>query len=122
MSIKYRLKEVAADFGVTTKEVSTIMEKFFEKPKSNTQVLTDAELNCIFDYMTKEHNPIENYDQWLKNGFKNGLFKEENIFSTIDALLDSPTDYDNFFANLFLFLKYNFSTYCQNLNRYRLHQ
>lgn len=34
----------------------------------------------IFDYMTKEHNPIENYDQWLKNGFKNGLFKEENIF------------------------------------------
>lgn len=59
----------------------------------------------IFDYMTKEHNPIENYDEWLKNGFKNGLFKEENIFSTIDALLDSPTDYDNFFANLFLILQ-----------------
>ena len=31
MSIKYRLKEVAADFGMTTKEVSAVMEKFFEK-------------------------------------------------------------------------------------------
>ena len=59
----------------------------------------------IFDYMTKEQNPIENYDQWLKYGFKNGLFKEENIFSAIDALLDSPTDHDNFFANLFVILQ-----------------
>ena len=53
MSIKYRLKEVAADFGMTTKEVSAVMEKFFEKPKSNTQVLTDDELNVVFDYITQ---------------------------------------------------------------------
>ena len=53
MSIKYRLKEVAADFGMTAKEVSAVMEKFFEKPKSNTQVLTDDELNVIFDYITQ---------------------------------------------------------------------
>ena len=26
MSIKYRLKEVAADFGMTTKDISQIME------------------------------------------------------------------------------------------------
>ena len=53
MSIKYRLKEVAADFGMTTKEISAIMEKFFEKPKSNTQVLTEDELNVVFDYITQ---------------------------------------------------------------------
>ena len=53
MSIKYRLKEVAADFGVATKEIGQIMEKFFEKPKSATQVLTDDELNVIFDYITQ---------------------------------------------------------------------
>ena len=53
MSIKYRLKEVAADFGMTTKEVSAVMEKFFEKPKSNTQVLTEDELNVVFDYITQ---------------------------------------------------------------------
>ena len=53
MSIKYRLKEVAADFGMTTKDISAVMEKFFEKPKSNTQVLTEDELNVVFDYITQ---------------------------------------------------------------------
>ena len=47
--VKYRLKEVAADFGVAPKEIAQIVEKFFEKPKSNTQVLTEEELNVLFD-------------------------------------------------------------------------
>ena len=55
MSIKYRLKEVAADFGMSVKEVSAAMEKFFEKPKSNTQVLTEDELNVVFDYITQQN-------------------------------------------------------------------
>ena len=41
---KYRLKEVATDFGVTPKDIAEVMGKFFEKPKSNTQVLTEEEL------------------------------------------------------------------------------
>ncbi len=53
--VKYRLKEVATDFGVTPKEIADVMGKFFEKPKSNTQVLTDEELNVVFDYMTQTH-------------------------------------------------------------------
>ncbi len=55
--VKYRLKEVAADFGMAPKEISTVMEKFFEKPKSPSQVLTEEELNVVFDYMT-QHNQI----------------------------------------------------------------
>ena len=53
--MKYRLKEVASDFGVAPKEIAEIVAKFSEKPKSNTQVLTDEELNCVFDYMTQKH-------------------------------------------------------------------
>ena len=53
--VKYRLKEVAQDFGVAPKEIAEIVAKFTEKPKSNTQVLTDAELNCVFDYMTQKN-------------------------------------------------------------------
>ncbi len=60
--VKYRLKEVAADFGVTPKEIAQIIEKFFEKPKSNTQVLTEEELNVLFDYMTQT-NQIESLEQ-----------------------------------------------------------
>ena len=60
--VKYRLKEVAADFGVAPKEIVEIISKFYEKPKSNTQVLTDGELNAVFDYMT-QHNQISSLEQ-----------------------------------------------------------
>ncbi|MDD5864683.1 MAG: translation initiation factor IF-2 [Firmicutes bacterium] len=60
--VKYRLKEVAADFGVAPKVIAEIISKFFEKPKSNTQVLTDEELNVVFDYMT-QHNQIASLEQ-----------------------------------------------------------
>ncbi len=60
--VKYRLKEVATDFGTTPKEIADIISKFGERPKSNTQVLTDQELNCVFDYMTK-NNQIKSLEQ-----------------------------------------------------------
>ena len=60
--VKYRLKEVAADFGVTPKEIAEIISKFYEKPKSNTQVLNDQELNAVFDYMTQK-NQISSIEQ-----------------------------------------------------------
>ena len=60
--VKYRLKEVAADFGVAPKEIAEIISKFYEKPKSNTQVLNDQELNAVFDYMTQK-NQIASIEQ-----------------------------------------------------------
>ena len=59
--VKYRLKEVAADFGVAPKQIVDIVGKFFEKPKSNTQVLTEEELNVVFDYITQT-NQIESLE------------------------------------------------------------
>ncbi len=53
--VKYRVKEVAADFGMTPKEVSEIVGKYYEKPKSYTQVLTPEELNAVFDHITRNH-------------------------------------------------------------------
>ncbi len=53
--VKYRIREVAADFGVAPKEIVEIISKFFEKPKSNTQILTEEELNVVFDCMTQTH-------------------------------------------------------------------
>ena len=53
--VKYRVKEVAADFGKTPKEIAEIVGKYFEKPRSNTQVLTDEQLNAVFDYLTQKH-------------------------------------------------------------------
>ena len=60
--VKYRLKEVAADLGITPKEVAEILARFFEKPKSNTQILTDEELNVVFDCVTQTHQ-IDSLEQ-----------------------------------------------------------
>ena len=60
--VKYRLREVAQDFGVTPKEVSQILEKYAEKPKSNTQVLTGEELNLVFEAITQK-NQIKSLEQ-----------------------------------------------------------
>ena len=53
--VKYRVKEVAADFGMTSKEISAILEKYFVKPKSPAQVLEEDQLNVIFDYLTQQN-------------------------------------------------------------------
>ena len=60
--VKYRLKEVAADFGMAPKDIAEVVAKFSEKPKSNSQVLTDAELNAVFDYLTQK-NQISSLEQ-----------------------------------------------------------
>ena len=60
--VKYRLKEVASDFGVAPKEIAEVVSKYFEKPKSNTQILTEEELNVVFDYMTQK-NQIKSLEQ-----------------------------------------------------------
>ena len=60
--VKYRVKEVAADFGKTPKEIADIISKYSEKPKSNTQVLTEVELNALFDDITR-NNQIKSLEQ-----------------------------------------------------------
>ena len=60
--VKYRLRDVAQDFGVTPKEVTQILEQYAEKPKSNTQVLTVEELNLVFDAITQK-NQIKSLEQ-----------------------------------------------------------
>ena len=60
--VKYRVKEVATDFGKTPKEIAEIISKYYERPKSNTQVLNEAELNALFDDITR-NNQIKSLEQ-----------------------------------------------------------
>ncbi len=56
--IKYRVHEVAKDFGVTSKVITDILTEYATAPKNHMQVLEDEELSIIFEYMT-QHNQIE---------------------------------------------------------------
>ena len=53
--VKYRVHEVAKDFGTTSKVITEILTKYATTPKNHMQVLEDAELNLIFEYMTQHH-------------------------------------------------------------------
>ena len=52
---KYRVHEVAKDFGRSTKEVTDILTKYAKAPKNHMQVLDDHELSIIFEYFTQNH-------------------------------------------------------------------
>jgi len=52
MMIKYRVHEVAKDFGLPTKAISDIMASYLAAPKNHMQVLTEEELDVIFEYLT----------------------------------------------------------------------
>ena len=60
--IKYRIGEMAKDFGVPAKNITNLVTEFFEKPKSAQQVLTEQQLNVLFDVMT-QRNQVESMDQ-----------------------------------------------------------
>ena len=53
MEIKYKIKEVADDFAMNTKDVIEAVGKFFPKPKSSSQNLSEEQLNVVFDYITQ---------------------------------------------------------------------
>ena len=53
--LKYRIGEVAKDFGVANKEISAIMAEFFTAPKNHMQVLANEELDVIFEIMTQRN-------------------------------------------------------------------
>ena len=60
--LKYRIGEMAKDFGVPTKEITALVTEFYEKPKSSQQVLTEEQLNVLFDVMTLR-NQISSIEQ-----------------------------------------------------------
>ncbi len=52
---KYRVHEVAKDFGLPTKTITEILTKYGAAPKNHMQVLTDRELSIVFDRLTQDH-------------------------------------------------------------------
>ena len=61
---KYRVRDVAKDFGVGAKEITDVLTEYAQAPKSSAQALEAEDLNLIFDYMTTKH-PVENMEEVL---------------------------------------------------------
>lgn len=59
---KYRVHEVAKDFKLPTKAITEILTEYASTPKNHMQVLTEAELDIIFDYLTL-HNQVGSIEE-----------------------------------------------------------
>ena len=62
IEVKQKIKDVADDFKMPAKSLIEIVAKFYDKPKSSSQNLTEEQLNVIFDYITQT-NQIESLEQ-----------------------------------------------------------
>ncbi|MDD4700054.1 MAG: translation initiation factor IF-2, partial [Oscillospiraceae bacterium] len=69
MMIKYRVHDVSKDFGIPSKEVLTILEKYFTEPKKSQTALEENELNIVFDSLTQS-SQVESFDDYFAIGEK----------------------------------------------------
>ena len=60
--VKYKIREVEKDFDMPTKSVMNMVTEHFEAPKSSAQVLSDDQLNLVFDLITRE-NQIDSVEE-----------------------------------------------------------
>ena len=52
---KYKVNELARDFGMQTKQIIEILGKYFDTPKKSGQNLEDKELNVLFEHLTQNN-------------------------------------------------------------------
>ena len=52
---KYKVNELARDFGMQTKQIIEILGKYFDTPKKSGQNLEDRELNVLFEHLTQNN-------------------------------------------------------------------
>ncbi len=62
--IKYKVKEVATDLSVTTKEIISVLKEYCGVDKKAMTALTEDELNIVFDYFTQK-NALKDFNDYF---------------------------------------------------------
>ena len=64
MMIKYRVHEVAKDFGVASKDIIALLKEHLNVEKKHMTALNEEELNFIFEYYTQK-NQVVNFNEYF---------------------------------------------------------
>ena len=80
--IKYKLSEIAKNLNITTKEISEVLSKYLKVNKKAAAVLTEEELNVIFEHFTQS-NMLSSMNEYYASATepveeKTAAPKEEN--------------------------------------------
>ncbi|MBQ2819123.1 MAG: translation initiation factor IF-2 [Clostridia bacterium] len=55
MAVKYKLSELAKDFGMAPKEIAAFLSQYGKVNKNSSQTLSDDELNIVFDVLSQKN-------------------------------------------------------------------
>lgn len=77
MMIKYRVHEVAKDFGKQSKAVVDLLAKYFDEPKKHMTALEENELDVVFDTFTQTEGLVESFDAYFAAAPKAGKKEEK---------------------------------------------
>ena len=61
---KYKIHELAKDFGMNSKAIIEILAKLDDEPRKHTTVLDDRQLDYIFETVT-QNNQVESFDAYF---------------------------------------------------------
>ena len=61
---KYKIHELAKDFGMNSKAIIEILAKLDDEPRKHTTVLDDKQLDYIFETVT-QNNQVESFDAYF---------------------------------------------------------
>ncbi len=89
--MKYKLGELIKDFNVTKKEVTQLLKEQFSGVKNNNTVLTEEELDYIFDSFTQA-NAVENFDEYFASAI---VESADNSVETENQADNSPEKVKN---------------------------
>ncbi len=76
MMIKYRVSDVAKDFGVAGKEIIELLAKYSDTPKKSATALVEDELDIVFEHYTQKHN-MESLDAYFAEAEERRVAKAE---------------------------------------------
>ena len=62
---KYRVHEVAKDFGIPSKDIISLLKNYLGEEKKHMTCLTEDELNIIFEHFTKK-GEVKSFDEYFK--------------------------------------------------------
>ena len=61
---KYKIHELAKDFGMNSKAIIEILAKLDDEPRKHTTVLDDKQLDYIFETVT-QNNQVDSFDAYF---------------------------------------------------------
>ena len=74
MTNKYKISEIAKDFGVASKEITALVLEITGEEKKSGASLGEKEIGLVFDAITKK-NSVKSFDEYFESGAKS---REEN--------------------------------------------